>query len=180
MTDEHFRALFADNFDDVWRFARRRTLTAEEADDVSSETFAVAWRRRDDLPPGAARLWLFGVARLVLANLQRESRRRARLQLRLAGFRPEPQPAPQVDDAVWQSLATLSAADRDLLLMRAWDALDVPQIAELLGIGPATVSSRLHKARKRLRRELDRRDPGWSGQVLSESPGERSRHHDRP
>ena len=45
MTDEQFRALFAENFDDVWRFARRRVNGAAEAEDVAAEVFAVAWRR---------------------------------------------------------------------------------------------------------------------------------------
>jgi RNA polymerase sigma factor (sigma-70 family) len=174
MTDEQFRALFAANFDDVWRFARRRVDGAAEADDLAAEVFTVAWRRREEIPADAVRLWLFGVARFVLSNHQRESGRRSRLLLRLAGARQEHQPPPEVDGVVWQALAALSTGDRDLLLMRAWDGLGVPEIAELLSVTTANVSSRLHKARKRLRHELDRRDPGWSGQVLSESPGERS------
>jgi RNA polymerase sigma-70 factor (ECF subfamily) len=96
---------------------------------------------------------------------------------RLAGARQEHQPPPEADGVVWPALAALSAGDRDLLLLRAWDGLGVAEIAELLGWTAANVSSRLHKARKRLQRELDGRDPGWSGQVLSESPGERSRRH---
>jgi len=177
MTDEQFRALFAENFDDVWRFARRRVNGAAEAEDVAAEVFAVAWRRRAEIPADAVRLWLFGVARFVLSNHQRESGRRSRLMLRLARASQEHQPPPEVDGVVWQSLAALSAGDRDLLLLRAWDGLRVPEIAELLGLTTANVSSRLHKARNRLQRQLDRRDPGWSGHVLCESPGERSSRH---
>jgi len=130
MIDEQFRALFAENFDDVWRFARRRVNGAAEAEDVAAEVFAVAWRRREEIPADAVRLWLFGVARFVLSNQQRESGRRSRLMLRLAGARQEHQPPPEVDGVVWQSLAALSAGDRDLLLLRAWDGLRVPEIAE--------------------------------------------------
>lgn len=45
-----------------------------------AETFTVAWRRVDELPEGdAATLWLYGVARKVLANHYRgDNRRRAR------------------------------------------------------------------------------------------------------
>jgi RNA polymerase sigma factor (sigma-70 family) len=177
MTDEQFRALFAENFDDVWRFARRRVNGSAEADDLTAEVFTVAWRRREDIPADAVRLWLFGVARFVLSNHQRESGRRSKLLQRLAGARQEHQPPPEVDGVVWQALAALSGGDRDLLLLRAWDGLGVPEIADLLGLTAANVSSRLHKARKRLQRELDRRDPSWSGQMLSESPGERSHRY---
>ena len=40
-------------------------------DDIVAQTFAVAWRRRDELPAEAARLWLFGTARNLLANSAR-------------------------------------------------------------------------------------------------------------
>ncbi len=81
MTEEQFRALFAANFHDVWSYARRRTGSASAADDVTAETFAVAWRRRDEIH-GEARLWLFGVARNLLSNQRREQLRRERLQRR--------------------------------------------------------------------------------------------------
>jgi DNA-directed RNA polymerase specialized sigma24 family protein len=57
---------------------------AEDAADVVAETFLVAWRRIDDLPPGReGRLWLYGVARRVCANHLRGVRRRHRLAERL-------------------------------------------------------------------------------------------------
>ena len=63
----------------VLGYALRRT-DAEEARDVVSETFTVAWRRFDDVPEGEAALpWLLTTARKVLANHRRaaESRMRA-------------------------------------------------------------------------------------------------------
>jgi RNA polymerase sigma-70 factor (ECF subfamily) len=180
MHEDHFRALHADTFDDVWRFARRRTGSGTEADDVTAETFAVAWRRRDAVPGEEARLWLFGVARNVLANHRRDATRRARLHLRVATHDPAPEAVRHEDHdtgaaaAVWSSLAALSRTDRDLLLMRAWDGLSVAEMAVVLGVAPATVSSRLHRARRRMARELERRDPGGTGQVPSDPPYERS------
>ncbi|MFG2049725.1 RNA polymerase sigma factor [Micromonospora sp. NPDC048935] len=55
-----------------------------DAADVVAETFLVAWRRRQDMPVGGeARLWLYGVARRVLANQHRGGVRRQRLGERL-------------------------------------------------------------------------------------------------
>jgi RNA polymerase sigma-70 factor (ECF subfamily) len=34
----------------VWRYARRRCSSTDDADDVVADTFAVAWRRRSDIP----------------------------------------------------------------------------------------------------------------------------------
>lgn len=159
MTDEAgFRALFADQFDDVWRFARRRTNDAADADDVAAETFAVAWRRRADLPEGGeVRLWLFGTARHVLANQRRGDRRRVGLGERLASVPPAagpPDPAEHVAEheasPLWRALASLGEEDRELLLLRAWDELPVTDIATLLACTPNAASLRLHKARRRL------------------------------
>jgi RNA polymerase sigma-70 factor (ECF subfamily) len=78
---------------------------------------------------------------------------------------------------LWSALAALAETDRELLLMRAWDELDVAEIALILEISSANVSSRLYKARRRLADEIVRRDPDWSGHVQGESPrrkGQRS------
>jgi RNA polymerase sigma-70 factor (ECF subfamily) len=183
LDEEPFSGFFADNFDDVWRFARRRTHSSAEADDVAAETFAVAWRRRTDIPAGkAARLWLFGVVRNVVANQRREVERRERLHLRLATIASVPdsyEPSEPFEHILWSALAALAEADRELLLMRAWDELDVAEIAVILEISAANVSSRLYKARRRLTDEIVRRDPEWSGHVQGESHAERSRRHDR-
>ena len=172
MTEERFREFFAAHFADVWRFARRRTESDAEADDIAAEAFAVAWRRRADVPADAARLWLFGVARHVLSNHRRQAERGRRLYLRLATVEAPAAAyadAPPSEQAVWAALAALSEDDRELLLLRAWDGLAVADIAVVLGITAANVSSRLHKAKARLRRELDRRDPDAGGHVPDES-----------
>ncbi|WP_306215865.1 RNA polymerase sigma factor [Actinoplanes sp. RD1] len=158
MDEEHFNALFAAQFPDVWRFARRRTVSGSDADDVTAETFAVAWRRRASIPVPDARLWLFGVARNVLANHRREGQRRERLHLRLVSTdAPAAVEPPGTHDELWAALAALGEDDRELLLMRAWDGLSAGEIATVLGVPAATVSSRLYKARAKLDRELQHR-----------------------
>lgn len=159
MDADGFRSLVAAQFDDIWRFARRRCPSGTEADDVTAEVFAVAWRRRDDLPAGdGARLWLFGTARLVLANQRRGDRRRAGLTDRLTAVPPPTGPSDPADEVaagadgspLWAALAALDEDDREVLLLRAWDELPVADIAALLGCTPNAASLRLRKARGRL------------------------------
>src|SRR3712207_7468188 len=50
--------------------------------------YTTLFRSRADIPADAERLWLFGVARHVLANHRREAERRGRLHLRLARTAP--------------------------------------------------------------------------------------------
>lgn len=148
-----FRALFEVHFADVWSFARRRCQSAADADDITAETFAAAWRRWSDLPVGRERLWLFGAARRVLANQRRSADRLEGVRGRLSR---EPAPADSSPNGVsegvglWSALLSLSLEDRDLLVMRAWDELAVTEIATLLECTPNAVSLRLHRARRRL------------------------------
>lgn len=53
------------------------------AADVVADTFLIAWRRIQDIPTEQARLWLFGVARKVLARHRRQAQRRVDLAVRL-------------------------------------------------------------------------------------------------
>ena len=70
----------------VLRYVLRRSASREDALDVVAETFAIAWRRRADLPaePDEALPWLFGIARFCVANTARSARRAGRLGERLA------------------------------------------------------------------------------------------------
>ena len=53
--------------------------------------------------------------------------------------------------AIAAALAALTADERDVLLLYAWEELDQPAIAAALSIPPGTVKSRLHRARARVR-----------------------------
>ena len=82
-SEQRYRRLF----DRHRAYCRRRT-DAATASDASAETFAVAWRRLEDVPDGDAALgWLYGTARRVLANEFRSSRRRRGLLRRLGECR---------------------------------------------------------------------------------------------
>ena len=109
---------------------------------------------RRDLPSEPHdRLWLFGIARRVLANAERADRRRSRLTRRLTA-QPAPVPAasPSTDSeaaAIARALAALSPSDRELLLLTGWEELTPAQIAQLLNRPAPLISRRLHRARQR-------------------------------
>lgn len=152
---ERFRELYTSHFDALLGYALRRVAAPADAADVVSDTFLVAWRRRGHLPVGdEARLWLYGVARNVLANQRRGDRRRDRLGERL---RERLQASahlferPDDDLGVREALATLPWLDREVLTLSAWEQLEPREIAEVLGITSETARARLSRARKRLR-----------------------------
>lgn len=150
-------ALFEAHFADLWRFARRRCDSSQDADDTTAETFAVAWRRRDAIPADNARPWLFGVARKVLANQRRASERQKRVVLRLAEEHPLAAPEgllPETPRALREALGRLSPEQHELLIMQAWDGLSVGEMAEIFECSANAISLRLFKARRKLAHEL--------------------------
>ena len=67
--EERFLSLYAAACPLVLAYALRRAASPQDAADVCAETFAIAWRRLDELPDGqAATMWLYATARKVLAN----------------------------------------------------------------------------------------------------------------
>lgn len=162
--EDRFSALYHANARSLLGFAMRRCDRPEDAADVVADTMLVAWRRIDEVPDGdVARLWLYGVARRVLANGRRSVRRRHRLGERLQqDVRRLVESAGDVAVGVTASLelrralAALSVDDREVLQLTAWEGLGPQEIATLLELSPVAVRSRLHRARARLREQLDR------------------------
>ena len=170
--ENRFRRLYADNFPLLLAYALRRVEQPDDAADVVGETFLIAWRRLGELPPDAeVRLWLYGVARRVLANFHRGGVRRERLGERLRQrlttvFAVDP--GIEVPDrvVVRQALARLSEPDREVLMLTAWEGLEPREVASVLNVSASAVRTRLSRARARLR-ELTGDDPDRSGHELS-------------
>jgi RNA polymerase sigma-70 factor, ECF subfamily len=156
---EQFDRLFRSTFRRVMAYCLRRT-TETSANDAVSEVYAVAWRKRKRLPADEhdAAMWLLGVARNVLANQARGQRRWARLLRRAAEQPPPTPPAEGHDQGLSEAMASLSAADQEVLRLAYWDDLPPADIASVLGISAGAVSTRLHRARERLRPRLTTAD----------------------
>ncbi|MBE2315793.1 sigma-70 family RNA polymerase sigma factor [Solirubrobacter sp. CPCC 204708] len=142
----------------VRAFVRRR-VGDEDADDVVADVFVVAWRRLGDVPDDP-RTWLLGVARKLLANRFRTAKRQRALYERLAREaerRPAYADGPSMDETgtLLRALASLRARDREVLLLVTWDGLSHAEAAQVLGVRPATLTMRVHRARRRLERAIE-------------------------
>jgi RNA polymerase sigma-70 factor, ECF subfamily len=152
--------LFVDHSAAVRAYAARRIIEGE-ADDVASEVFVVAWRRLDDVPEDALP-WLLACAKRVVANRWRSSRRQAALRERLSGERPHVLPAGDGDSALGEAFASLSMADREVLMLVAWEGLNPRRAAIVVGCSHRAFAMRLHRARRRLATAMGRLDPARS------------------
>lgn len=149
--------LFAEHGRAVRVYALRRVDRAT-ADDVVSDVFVVAFRRLEVIPEQPLP-WLLGTARKLIANQRRAASRRevlaAQLQPLHAGVWSD-----QHSDShpLLAGLARLSEADREAILLVAWEELDPASAAVVLGCSRAAFAVRLHRARRRLAAVLAEHD----------------------
>lgn len=156
-----FERLFTAHYAAVMKYAIRR-VGAEAADEVTAETFLVAWRRLDRVP-GDALPWLYATARRVVANEYRRRNRASRLSERIEAA-PATQPADPgelVPESirVRDALASLSERDREVLRLTEWEQLTPADAARVLGCTKTAFAVRLHRARQRLERALHETEP---------------------
>ncbi|MDT0398366.1 MULTISPECIES: RNA polymerase sigma factor [Streptomyces] len=176
--DEIFAAAYREHYWAVSRYvARRLDGRTSEVEEVVAEVFTVAWRRRADLP-AAPLPWLYGVARNCLANAVRGQGRRRRLVHRLGNdhtaHRRHLVAGPGTEtpgDWVHEALARLAPADQEVLRLTAWEELGVDEVAVALGCGRRAAAMRLHRARRRLRAEIDRLCPAPADAHASKDHG---------
>lgn len=158
-----FEALYAAHHRHVVAYCRRRT-GRDDADEAADETFLIAWRRLNEVPAGCERAWLYGVAWRVLANQRRGGRRRRQLGDRMAQT-AAPFADPEADVVrseehrrLLDAYLQLDPGDQEVLRLAAWEELAHDQIGVALGCGTDAARQRVHRARVRLTRELERFD----------------------
>ncbi|ALJ20797.1 RNA polymerase sigma factor [Microbacterium sp. No. 7] len=167
-----FGALFDRHARDIGVYARQR-VGAEGAQDVLSETFLVAFRRRASFDHAweSARPWLFGIAtRLVRAHRADQARQWRAIEAAAGVVDADSDGglarADERTDAAVRAralagrIAHLAARDRDTLLLYAWSDLTYEEIAAALRVPVGTVRSRLHRVRRLLADEREEGDDG--------------------
>lgn len=149
-----FEEIYRRHRSDVLAFCTRRA-GAVDAGDLANQVFTVAWRRRADVPEDRELPWLYGVARRVVGHHWRSRGRARRLAERAVIAEPRP---PTTSDEerfierqiVRDALSRLRPADREVLMLEAWEGLTHAEIADVLGASVAAVDKRASRAKARL------------------------------
>jgi RNA polymerase sigma-70 factor, ECF subfamily len=158
-----FGALFELHARPVYNFCFRRTGSWSAAEDLTSDVFLLAWRRRREVvftvEGGSVLPWLLGVASNLLRNWHRSQRRATAALTRLGA---SPDTADFADDVVGrladerrmrEVLAVvdrLQVGEQEVLALCAWAGLSYEDCALALGVPIGTVRSRLARARAHL------------------------------
>lgn len=166
LTGDDISRLYAAHAPELLRYFARRTFEPEVAVDLVAETFARAFERRADLhgdeAPGAARAWLFTVARrLLLDGVRRGGAEQA--AVRRLGVTRRPLDDEEYDRVerlattsvlrgqIAERLATLPDDQRVALELRVVEEHEYAAIATALGVTEEVVRSRVSRGLRTLR-----------------------------
>ncbi len=139
----------------IYRYLLRMTGRPDVAEDLAQDVF-VRILRSSGAPetPDGERAWLFSIARNILIDWQRRNLRNPVQGDRADGDQASVNAQHAVAFEVRQALLTLAEADRDAFLLRVVAGLGHEEIAALTGATPASVRSRIFRARSALRSAL--------------------------
>jgi RNA polymerase sigma-70 factor (ECF subfamily) len=153
---DRLRALVEEHYAFVWRSVRRLGVAAADADDAAQQVFLVLARKLRAVRPGCEPRYLFQTALRVASDHRRAKRRRPET----SDGTPTPDP---VDPAagpfdVLALRAERATLDRVLdampielravFILHEFDEMTMAEIANVTGLRPGTVASRLRRARE--------------------------------
>lgn len=169
---EIFAAFYRENVEGIQGFVARRVGDSERAADLTAEIFlaAIGAARRYQPARGAPKAWLYGIARKIVAtDRRRVGRERARTeQLRASALLDDDDVArieARIEAAaklrhLYEAMDRLAEPERAVLELVALDELSLTEAAAAAGVRPVTARVRLHRARRKLRAELDAASTG--------------------
>jgi RNA polymerase sigma-70 factor (ECF subfamily) len=153
----------------VYRFGLKMCRDPEDAKDVLQDTLlAMARGVRDFRGASSISTWLYTIARSYCIKKHRRSKFApeeersldtdvAAEATHLVDARVGPDEAlvgKQVEHALEEAIAGLEPMYREVLLLRDVEGLTAPEVAEVLGVTPQAVKSRLHRARLAVRERV--------------------------
>ena len=164
MGQQPFETILEAHHAEIYRYLRRVTSRAAEADDLSQETFLRAYRAYRALPSDAnVRAWLFAIATNVFRNhLRSERRRRAahdtvratRRELELDG--PEAEAvAGEVRTLTETTIRGLPLKQRLAFTLRKMHELDYEVIGQSLDCSPESARAHVFQALRKIRTTLN-------------------------
>ena len=152
-----FEALYRESRDDVYAYVAGMLRDRSAAEEVTSQAFERAWRKKRQLDRGRGtlRAWLFGIARNAALD---ELRRRSRVapEPETAGIAESDPAEAAVDRALLQrALDSLNGRERELVALKYFAGLSNTEIATVIGTSESNAGTRLHRVIEKLRRSID-------------------------
>ena len=160
--EEAFSQLYRSMHDELRAYLVRR-VDLDLVDDVLADTFLVVWRRWADLPTSLSnrRAWVYGIVRNKVLQATDSVNRQLRLTRRASSvLHVDSVLDPDLEGLheAQRLLALLPPAERDALRLVVFVGLTSTETATVLGCSVSSVTTRVARARKRLRAILIEQD----------------------
>jgi RNA polymerase sigma-70 factor, ECF subfamily len=153
-------ALYRDNYEFVWRNARRLGCGDEWLDDAVHEIFLVAARRLAEFEGRSSpHTWLFAITFRVVQRMRRDRGRQKLYLSRYVETQPvawrNPEHEREAAQYLRYLLALLPSAQRLVFILAELEGFTSSEIAQTLSLPLGTVHSRLRSAKQRLTRIIE-------------------------
>jgi RNA polymerase sigma-70 factor (ECF subfamily) len=154
-SSSRLRREFSKNYDFLWRSLRRLGVAQASVEDAAQQVLVVFSQRLDDIHPGAERAFLFATATRVASDVRKHQTRLRELADSDA-LDAHPSPSPSAEQLIDQGrardlldviLAEMPLELRTVFILFELEEMTMAAIAEMLGLPPGTVASRLRRAR---------------------------------
>ena len=143
----------------LWSYVHRMTGDPVATEEVLQEGWLRILRGIDRLrEPERLQAWLYSIVRRAFMDTLRGRYAQRDVDVIDAEL-PDTDPPAELGweetEGLHRALQQLPPADRETIVLFYLRELDLQEVAEILGIPVGTVKSRLHRARRALRRELE-------------------------
>jgi len=146
----------------VFRVVRARTPSDDVAEDITAHVFFKALISADEWRgEGSYRSWLYGIARNSVSSWRNQKGRNA-VVLEVVPDLEDPVPTPPVQvvigeerDLIWKRVAELPDAQREAVVLRYLKEHSIDEIANITKRTKGAVRILLHRARCRLRKQME-------------------------
>lgn len=151
-----FHEIYERHSQDVYCYAFWLSGSVDDANDITSETFARAWAGREEIRTETVKAYLFAIAR----NLYLKGIRHVKHQADLPTHQADPKPAPELlvethleVTRAMEVIKSLPEADRAAFILRVQYELPYAEIARILQLSLTSVKVKIHRARLKIAAE---------------------------
>jgi RNA polymerase sigma factor (sigma-70 family) len=162
-----FEEIILPHLNSAHNLARWMTRNDQDAQDVVQESYMRAFRFFDSYRGGDGKSWLLEVVRNTCFTFQRREMRKSTVVVFDEAAHTPSVKQPNAEEALVEAgnrqilrrcIEGLPEPFREVLVMRELEEMSYREIAEVAGVPPGTVMSRLSRARKRLEECAKSRD----------------------